>query len=382
MLKQTSESGAAHSRIALFLPTLLAGGVERVMLNLASGFVSRNYSVDLVAANAAGPFREQVPPQARLFDLEASRVLTAVPALARYLRAERPDALIAAMTHSSIAALFARQISGVGTKIIATEHVDMSLMLRDSRRLRVRAVPLLAHWLLPHADSIVAVSRGVADDVALRAGIPRESIHVIYNPIPTAEMLLRAQERPSHPWMSDALPVILSAARLEDQKSQDILLRAFALVLRHRPTRLLILGEGPLRRELEQLAVKLGIAESVSMPGFEPNPYSYMARAKVFALTSRYEGFGMVLVEALALGASVVSTDCPSGPREILEGGRWGRLVPVGDIQALANALLAALDSPTMPTPPEALHMYDIESVVSKYEDVLGLSAQARTRSG
>lgn len=360
-------------RIALFLPTLFAGGVERMMLNLAGGFLAKSYRVDLVVANASGPFCEQIPAQARLIDLKSKRVLFSVSALTGYLRAERPDTLIAGMTHSTIAALCARKLAAAETKIIATEHIYMSLMSRDSRRLRVRAMPLLARWFLPRVNHIVAVSHGVAEDVSRCASVPRERIHVIYNPVITPEIFWKAQESSSHPWMTGALPVILSAGQLTVAKAHSDLLRAFALLVREHPARLLILGEGPLRHDLEELVLQLGIAEHVSMPGFEPNPYAYMARAKVFALPSRYEGFGMVLVEALALGASIVSTDCPSGPREILEGGRWGRLVPVGDVDALAKALIASLDAPHQPVPPEALNKYELQAVVSQYEELMGL---------
>lgn len=375
-------TGSPAVRIALFVPSLFPGGVERMMLNLARGFLSRGYSIDFVAANATGAFREEVPNEARLIDLKARRVLTAIPALADYLRRERPHTLIAGMTHSTIAAICARKLAGAGTTIIGTEHVDMSSILRGSHRLRERSMPLLARWLLPRADLIVAVSKGVAEGLSRQVEVPRERIRGIYNPVITPAIFLKSRESPSHPWFSEMQseasasekPVILSVGQLTRPKDQETLLRAFAALLRIRPARLLILGEGPLRSNLEKLAAELGISEHLSMPGFEPNPYAYMARAKVFALSSVTEGFGMVLVEALALGAQVVATDCPGGPREILGGGRWGTLVPMGDVEKFCEALVSALDAPRRPVPAEALKDYELDFVTTQYERLLGLA--------
>src|SRR5579859_264719 len=245
-----------HERplIAFFLPTLDAGGVARVMINLARGFLDRGHRVDMVAASASGALRDQVPEEARLVDLGSKRVVAAMPGLIRYLRRERPFALVAGMTHCSVVALCARKAGGVKTKVIATEHVQMSAMRRDSRRTRVRAMPLLARYFLPWADAIVAVSNGVADDVSDCAGIPRERIQVIYNPVVGPALFLAAKAEPSHPWFkAGAPPVILSVGQLTQLKSHEDLLSAFAVVARERPARLLILGEGPLRGKLENL---------------------------------------------------------------------------------------------------------------------------------
>jgi glycosyltransferase involved in cell wall biosynthesis len=206
------------------------------------------------------------------------------------------------------------------------------------------------HRYYPRADAIVAVSRGVADDLARFAGLPRDVIRVIYNPVVGADLPRMAGEPVDHPWFRPGeLPVILGAGRLSRQKDFPTLIRAFAEVRRARPARLVILGDGAQRAELEALVRTLGLADAVALPGFTSNPYAHMARAAVFVLSSRFEGFPNVLVEALAVGTPVVATDCPSGPAEILERGRHGRLVPVGQADALARALLATLDAPGDP---------------------------------
>ncbi|NLO89188.1 MAG: glycosyltransferase, partial [Clostridia bacterium] len=188
--------------------------------------------------------------------------------------------------------------------------------------------------------AVVAVSQGVADDLVKTTGLMRELIKVIYNPIVTPELLEKAKESIGHPWFKPGQPpVILSAGRLTAAKDFPTLIHAFARVRAERLARLMILGEGEERPNLESLVRELGLESDVSMPEFVENPYAYMARAAVFVLSSAWEGFGNVLVEAMAVGTPVVSTDCPSGPAEILEGGKWGKLVPVGDVEKLAKAL-------------------------------------------
>ena len=251
----------------------------------------------------------------------------------------------------------------------------MTSMWRGARRWRVRVIPFFARHFLPWADAVVAVSKGVADDLAGLTGIPRENIHVIYNPVLSEELFTKARAEISHPWFAPGSPpVVLSVGQLTPVKAFHTLLRAFSRLAQQTPARLLILGEGPERGALESLVRSLGIGDKVAMPGFEPNPYPYMARAKVFALASEFEGFGVVLAEALALGATVVATDCPSGPREILDDGRRGSLVPVGDVEALASALAAALDSPRHSIPRAALIEFEVATAMSSYEKLIGLT--------
>jgi glycosyltransferase involved in cell wall biosynthesis len=343
-------TGTADSHIAIFLPGFGGGGAERVALNLAGFLAGKCPRVDLIVGRARGPYQSQVPAGVREIDLEAHRLLAALPRLIRVLRRERPDVLFSAMEHTNLVALWARRLSRVPVRVVISVHNVLSHNLGRSPSWRERRMPGLARLFYRQADGIVAVSNGVADDLVTETGLVRSAIRVIYNPVVTSGLLARAEEPLTHPWFApDAAPVVLGAGRLSPQKDFDTLLRAFAQVRAVRPAHLIILGEGELRDSLAAQAAVLGVSEDVQFPGFVENPYAYMRRAGVFVLSSAWEGFGIALVEAMACGAPVVSTDCPAGPAEILEGGEYGRLAPVGDDSALAQAILATLDRPIEP---------------------------------
>jgi glycosyltransferase involved in cell wall biosynthesis len=355
-------------RIAIFVPTLAFGGVERVMVNLAEGFSERGFDVDLVAPQVAGEFHEQVSAKVRLVHLRAGRVLTSLPRFIGYLHSERPVAVITAMEHSSVAAIWAREWARVPTRIIATVHTNLTEVVKHTTSAKVRLVPLVCRWFLHRADAVVAVSQGVADDLARHAPKIHNRLKVIYNPIITEGILAQARQPVAHPWFqSGQPPVILGVGRLVPQKDFATLLRAFARVRRQRAARLVILGDGPERPHLNQLATELGTEKDVSLAGYEQNPYKYMSKASVFVLSSAWEGFGNVLVEALAAGAPVVATDCPDGPREILSSAGQGRLAPVGDSATLAKEILATIDAPPAPASAEALREFTREYVLHRY---------------
>ncbi len=342
-----SDKTADKPLISIFLPSLRGGGAERVMLYLIRGFAERDYDVDLVLAKREGPYLGQVPENVNVVDLQARRVLTSLPALVRYLRRARPAALLSAMDHSNIVALWAQRLARVRARVVVSVHNTLSMGVKHSNG-RGRLIPYIARWCYGWADGVVAVSRGVADDLSNTIGLPRERIRVIYNPVVVPELFELAKEPVDHPWfLAGEPPVVLSAGRLNAQKDYPTLLRAFSLVIRGRPVRLVILGEGEERAGLEAMVRDLGLEDVVSLPGFAKNPYAYMSRATVFVLSSTWEGFGNVLVEAMAVGTPVVATDCPNGPAEILENGKYGRLVPVGNAEALAEGILAALDGST-----------------------------------
>jgi len=355
-------------RLAVFLPSLREGGAERSMLKLAGGLAGRSHPVDLVLAQREGPYLDEVPDGVRVVDLRAPRVLRSLPALRRYLRRERPRALLSVMNHANVVALWARRLAGVPVRLVVSERVALSASTARASDLGGRLMPGLIRRFYPWADGVVAVSHALADDLARRAGLPRAAIDVIYNPIVTPDLERRAKEPLRHPWLeSGAPPLVLAAGRFRPQKDFATLLRAFARVRRARPARLLLLGEGPERARLEALVAELGIGADVALPGFVANPYPYMARARVFALSSAWEGLPGVLIEALYCGALLVATDCPTGPREILAGGRYGRLVAVGDEAALAEGIDDALSGRIARPPPESWRPYEIESVVDQY---------------
>lgn len=359
-------------RIALLTPTLEIGGVERVFVNLANGLRQREIEVDFVAGRTAGGMGSTLEKQIRVFDLASDRMMRSVPRLAKYLRIRKPDAVIAAMTHSTAAAVAARAITWQKTKIIATEHNTMSKIVANTSGLKYRLMPLWSRWALKSADAVVAVSSGVADDLAGMTGIPREKFRVIYNPAITETVYSGAKLPVEHPWFqSGEPPVVLAVGRLDKQKDFPMLIRAFGLVRKYKPARLVILGEGPDRGRIESAVRELGLSADVAISGFEQNPYRFMARAAAFASSSQWEGFGVALVEALALGLPVVSTDCTHGPAEILGNGKFGALVPVGDHEAMAQRLLAVLDNPTRIDCSLHLEQFTIESAVSNYLSVI-----------
>jgi len=358
--------------IALYLPSLRGGGAERVIVTLANAFVHRGYKVDLVLAKAEGPYLAQVDESIDVVDLRSQRVLYSLPGLVGYLRERRPAALLATQTHANVVALWAKKLSRVNARTVIREAITLSINCRASRG-RGRLLPFVARWIYRWADRMVAPSQGVAQDLVALGIVPQGKISVIYNPVSMDKVLSLAEVPPHHPWFDTAAyPVVLGVGRLSEQKDFFTLIQAFARVRKQRQARLLILGEGEEREKLEDLVRRLGLVGDVALPGFVHNPYAYMKRAAVFVLSSRWEGLPNVLIEALALGTPVVATDCPSGPREILEDGKWGRLVPVGDVEKMAEAILATLQAPERPSiPKSALARFELSEVVRQYLEVL-----------
>jgi glycosyltransferase involved in cell wall biosynthesis len=366
------------------------------MLNLADGLASRGYGVDLVLGRREMPCPE-LAPSVRCVELGGPRplataravlrdpstlraltsafgdasppwVLACAPALADYLRWARPQALLSALSYSNVAALWARRLAGVTTRVVVSERNTVSVRATHESRRRLKALPRVLRRFYPEADCVSAVSDGVAEDLVRITGLPRDRIHTTYSPIVTPDLSARAEEPLAHPWLAPgAAPVLLGVGKLKRQKDFATLLRAFVEVRRATAARLVILGRGPERRRLTALARKLGVEADVSFEGFVENPLAFMARASVFALSSTWEGLPSVLVQAMACGCPVVSTDCQSGPAEILAGGRYGPLVPVGDASALARAILALLAEPP---PSEGLKArasdFDVESALDR----------------
>ena len=334
-----------NNRIALFLPSLEGGGAERVMVNLAQGFAAEKREVDLVLVKAEGTYLDLVPDNVRIIDLKGSRVITSLFRLAGYLRKEKPVSLLSAMDHANVIAILARWIAGVSTRIVVSVHSTLSVEVEKAKSWRGKIMPWFINKTYPKADAIIAVSTGVAEDLNQETQLPLQAIKVIYNPVVTSELQQKKQEALNHPWFKENQPpVLLAVGRLSEQKDFTTLLNAFAIIRKKSECRLIILGEGEQRKQLEALVDHLQLNDDVQMPGFVKNPYAYMAQADVFILSSAWEGLVTVLIEALACGTPVVSTDCPSGSSEILEAGKYGRLVPVGDARALAEAVITTME--------------------------------------
>jgi glycosyltransferase involved in cell wall biosynthesis len=369
----------AVTDLALFMPSFAGGGAERVFLDIGRGFAERGVAVDLVLVKDEGPLAGQVPDGVRVVPLGARRAVTSVPALRRYLRRVRPEAMLTALTHANIVAVAAREAARVPTRIAVTEHLPPSTWVEASVRREAPLMPRLMRLAYGRA-AVIAVSGGVADDLARRTGIARDRIHVIYNPVVIERIAARAAGPPPPGLPAGAGPLVLAVGRLTRQKDFPTLLRAFARLGAERGVRLAILGEGEERPALEALMAELRIGDRVALPGFVENPYPAFRSAALLAMSSRWEGLPTVLLEAVSLGVPVVSTDCPSGPSEILAGGRFGRLVPMGDPGALADAIASALDDPLRP-PPEAAAPYRLDAVVDAYAEVLGLEPAPAPRA-
>ncbi len=362
----------SSTRLAIFLPDLVIGGAERSMLKLAKGITDRGYSVDLVLSREAGPLLAEVPEAVRLVSLKAHRSIVSLPALIRYLRNEKPDCMLSCL-RSNLLALWAKRLAGGSTRIIVSERNTLSIdSQQHSSDLRMRIMPYLVRSFYPWSDGIITVSKGVAEDLVRITGISSSRIRVIYNPIITPSMREKVSEPLTHPWfIPGEPPVILSVGRLAIQKDYPTLIEAFARVRSSHLAHLLILGEGEERDNLEKLVKSFGLENDVSLPGYVPNPYPYMAGAQLFVLSSRWEGLPGVLIEALYCGAIVIATDCPSGPREILADSRYGKLVPVADVISLSQAIEEKLFVKRKPTAKESWLPYELEHVVNQYLDVM-----------
>ena len=361
-----------HKRLAIFLPDLVVGGAERSMLKLADGIAARGYPVDLILARASGPLLNEIPDSVNLVNFRAKRVLSSLPALTHYLRSEKPFTLLSVL-HANLIAIWGCRLAGVSTRVVVSERNTLTVESRNyASDLRLKLMPILVRTFYPQAKSVIAVSYGVANDLTKLMKNNADNIKVIYNPIITPEFETKTRELVNHPWfITGELPVVLSVGRLSIQKGFDTLIRAFSKVRQTIPARLMIIGEGEERKSLESLVTRLGLDQEVSMPGFIPNPYPYMVRSSVFVLSSRWEGLPGVLIEALYCNPPLVSTDCPSGPREILSDGKYGRLLVVDDVDDMANAIISALNGEISRPPQNSWAPYSIESVVDQYINVL-----------
>jgi glycosyltransferase involved in cell wall biosynthesis len=335
------------TRVAFFIRSMNGGGAQRAMVRLASGFAEAGYDVEVLTLQPAGNFRDELSPKVTLTKLGPERISGAVLALARYLRKRKPAALLVTEPASNIAVVLAKVVSRSHSRILIREGLFPSVAVRESPHQSTRFAYRLAPVLYRRADVIVSIATEMTEDLVRFARLaPGRVITVPVNPVVTPALEEAAAAAPSHAWFDDSLPIVLGVGRLDRQKDFATLLDAFEQVRTERACRLLILGDGPLRADLEKQRASSAYASEIALSGFDPNPFASMSRCRAFVLSSRYEGQPNVLIEALACGAPVVATDCPSGPRDILDGGRFGRLVPVGDSGAMANAIRATLDSP------------------------------------
>ncbi len=356
-------------------PGRTQGGLEVVITHIANALSQKGLQVDVLVMppKGANPVPPDLDKQIQVVNLKSKHKFIGLFTLLDYLRKQRPDVLMAAGHRSNMLALRARQLLHRPPCVVLGIHNMLSRQMSQFNPLKSWLRTLTISRNYPHSDAIVAVSHGVADDLRQQFGLPQYLIHTIHNPVVTTELFQLAEQPPEHPWFHDGgPPVIVSVGRLRPQKDFATLIKAFHIVRQQRESRLLILGEGRQRPILEALIDELGLHQEVQLPGFVANPMPCMKQASLFVLSSAWEGFGNVLVEALSTGVPVVSTDCQSGPREILEDGRYGALVPVGDAKTLAAAMLNTLDTPlNRNLLIKSARRFEVERAVTAYIDLL-----------
>jgi glycosyltransferase involved in cell wall biosynthesis len=377
-------SSPSRRHLAFLVSGFSTGGVPRIMSQLAGAFADRGHRVDLVAVSVKGPTSRAVPGNVRLIDLDdwwvrpiprfrrrSVRAVLSSAALARYLRSEGPEVLLSGGNYPNFAAVAGRWLGRSSTRVVLSHHSDLS---REAGKKPF--VRWTVRHLYPRCDRVVTVSQGVADELVDKGGVPASRITTIYNPVVSPEIRSRLGEEVDHPWLQPGQPpVVLGIGRLHAQKDFPTLLRAFARIREQREAKLLILGVGKHERHrnaLLALGADLGIEQDMDLPGFLPHPFAIMARASVFVLSSAWEGLPTALIEAMACGCPVASTNCASGPAEILDQGKYGPLVPVGDDAALARAALELIANPPERSLLQArAEMFSVDSSVDRYSEVL-----------
>jgi len=358
--------------ITLFLPSLEGGGAQRVFVELANEFVALGLRVNLALASAHGPYLEEISAGVRVIDFGAAGVLQSLPKLARHLRSERPDVMLSGLDHANIIAMLARVAAGNGTRCVISMRSVPTAVYRESRSVRGWLLLQLIKVAYPFADAIVANSEAVASDLSQLLRITRSRLHIVYNPLNTSWIEKSSREEVDHAWCAaGAPPIVLGVGSLGMLKDFQTLIRAFSIVRSTRDCRLVILGEGPQREELERLIHELGLDRDVYLAGFVGNPFAWMRRATVFASSSLTEGCPNALMQALACGTSVISTDCVGGSAEVLQYGKWGHLVAVGDYRAMADAIAKTLEATIHPDVRQRANDFAHDRIARQYLQIL-----------
>lgn len=358
--------------IAIVMPDLKFGGAERVAVNLANSLSQRNYNVHFIMLEATGEFLKELKSEIKIFDLKAKQIRGCIIPLIKYLWVYKPDSMLLSMWPLTIIGIIARWLSRVNTRIVVSEHTTWSQSDVVNIFKKGWKIKTTIRFIFPYADAIVCVSKGAADDLAEFALLDRNLISVIYNPVVNEKKFLKSIDLLPHEWWTGNHKRIISVGALIPVKDHTLLIDAFNLLKQKINVKLLIVGEGDCRKNLESQIKSLGLGADVFLPGFIEEPAPYFQRADLSVLSSRAEGFGNVLVESLSVGTPVVSSDCRSGPNEILCGGKYGILVPQGDRNAMAEAMGKSLsishDSNILINRSKA---FAVEKIVDQYELLL-----------
>jgi len=369
-----------YPKVAFLLQNLDIGGIERTVVNLLKELVKYPISLDLVVFEKTGVFLEQVPPSVRIVELSNENRLKRTFPLAQYLRTEKPTVLVSQLARFNVIAAIAKILACVPLRLILVEQIGFSPLenpIKDNSGERINLLNFLRQLFYSKFNLVAAVSQGLAKELESDLALKPGTIKVLYNPGVDETLIAKAQAPINHPWLElNQPPVVLATGRLTQQKDFATLIKSFALIRKRGVSaRLIILGKGNDREKLEDLVSELDLEAEVYLPGFSNNPYAYMSRSAVFVMSSIFESFGVVLAEALACGCQVVSTDCPCGSSEILESGKYGRLTPVGDVQALANAIEQAINYPIDPDSLKSRAQdFSLEKITLEYLKLMNLS--------
>ncbi|WP_081785946.1 glycosyltransferase [Halomonas sp. BC04] len=361
--------------IIFFLPSFRGGGAERVMVSLANKFSQEGFNVVILVCQADGPYRKLVLKDVQIVELATTRTSWALPKLVLYLWRSSPEVILSTMPHANVVISMAHMLAFSKSHLFLREaNVEPK---KKNNIITDFFVNLLGRLFYSRAQRVIAVSDSVAKCVITHRGVNADSVVKAYNPVVDDALLSMSNQAPQHPWLEKGQvknnPVILAAGRLTHAKGFDNLIHALSL-LENKNVRLLILGEGAGREALNEIIVDYGLGSRVSMPGFVDNPFSYMKRSSVFVLSSRWEGLPNTLIQAMACGAPVISTDCPGGSSEILEGGVWGKLVPVDNPGALAEAIQQTLEDDNHPDVVRRAQDFTVEASLQRYMQIMGLS--------
>jgi glycosyltransferase involved in cell wall biosynthesis len=367
-----------RKKVAFYLPNLAGGGVSGAVVNLMNQLTfSKEVEVLMVLNKKEGEFLRYLDSNIEIFELDTKRLRDSLFSLLKFLKKIKPDVLISGQSHVNTIALMANQMLRKKIKVIITEHGNLQEGLKDVRNPTKIILLTLMKNFYPKADKVISVSKGVEKTLLKYIKMDKSKMEVIYNPIISDLIYERAEEPLNHKWFtSKEIPVILSVGRLSKEKDFENLLQAFSIVKSKVDSRLLIVGEGPERDHLEKLIKKLDLQDSVDLYGFEENPYKFFKNADLFVLSSKTEGLGNVLVEALCLRRKIVSTDCPSGPEEVLKKGKFGKLVPPEDTLKLAEGIIDQLKQPTSEIPnnnelEEWLKEFEVNYVTERYLNLI-----------
>lgn len=360
-------------KVAFLLNNLSGGGAERVVVTLSNKLAQKGHTVDLVLARATGPFMASVSSDVRVIELFGRRMLYAIPSLVWILNRKKYDVVISGLDQPNIALLISKWFATSRTKFVVTEHNHPVASNAGAKKLIWRTVRSLRSLLYRHSDHVIAVSQVARQALISNFSVKPENCTAIYNSVDVKKAMQLASQKIHHKWFDENCKVFVAVGRLTLQKNYPLMLRALKIARRSADVRLLILGEGSERPSLKNLVSELGLEESVQLLGFQDNPFSYIGRSSGLLMTSDWEGLPTVLIEAMACGITPVSTDCPSGPSELLGKSEYGYLVPMGDADLFAGAMLEAVNYPKpAKLLTERAQGFSPDRVAQNYENLFG----------